>query len=101
MLVHSVQQPTLAPFSMPARFRTDVAYFMTPAGEHGAPELGSREYWISLEDARQWLDDGGIEVVSPLDAASKAEIELTDEQEAFLEWLIANEIQHVRLEDKG
>jgi hypothetical protein len=98
MLVRSVEKPTLPPFSMPDRFRTDIAYFMTPAGEHGAPKLGAKEYWIRLDDARQWLDDGVMLVVSPLDAASKAEIELTEEQEAFMEWLVANEIQHLRLE---
>lgn len=99
MHVHSVEKPQLAPFPMPDRFRTDIAYFMTPAGEHGAPELGAREYWIRLDEARQWLDDGVVPVVSPLDAASKAEIELTEEQEALLEWLVANEIQHLKLEE--
>lgn len=98
MQVHSLEKPELAPFTMPDRFRTDVAYFMTPAGEHGAPKLGSKEWWINLDDARRWLDDGVIPVVSPLDAAAKAEIELTDEQEEFLEWLVANEIQHLKLE---
>ena len=36
---------------MPARFKRDIAYFMTPPGERGAPQLPSGEYWISLEDA--------------------------------------------------
>jgi hypothetical protein len=38
-----------------------------------------------------------VEVVSPLDAESKAEIELTDEQEAWLQWLVDHQIQHVRI----
>lgn len=99
MLVYSVEKPNLEAFTMPDRFRTDVAYFMTPAGEQGAPALGEREYWIRLEDALQWLEDGVVSVVSPLDAAAKAEIELTEEQEAFLDWLVENRIQHVKLGD--
>lgn len=98
MRVVAVDQPEAPPFQMPARFRTDVAYFMTPGGSEGVPPLKEYEYWIRLEDARRWLDDGGVEVVSPLDAEAKAEIELTEEQEAWLEWLIEYEIQHVRLE---
>ena len=83
---------------MPARFRTQIAYFMTPSGEHGAPELKPGEYWIRLGDARRWLDDGVVSIISPLDAEAKAEIELTDEQEAWLEWMVANRIEHVRLD---
>ena len=98
MRVYSVQQRDLPPFEMPARFRTQIAYFMTPSGECGAPELKPGEYWIRLDDARRWLDDGVVSIISPLDAEAKAEIELTDEQEAWLEWMMANRIEHVRLE---
>ena len=87
------------PFAMPARFHHDIAYFMTPPDAAGVPKLGEGEYWIRLEEARIWLEDGVIDVVSPLDSQRKAEIELTDEQEAWLEWMVNNEIQHVRLED--
>jgi hypothetical protein len=96
--VHAVEQPDLAPFEMPDRFKTEIVYFMTPAGDRGAPALGPHEYWIRLEDARQWLDDYVVSVVSPLDAEAKAEFELSEEQEAWLEWLVAHGIQHVRLE---
>lgn len=82
---------------MPDRFRHEITYFMTPPGEHGVPKLPPNEYWIRLDDARRALDDGLIELVSPLDSASKAEIELSEEQEAWLEWMIKNGIEHVRL----
>lgn len=99
MYVHSLEKPELPPFPMTERFRTEIAYFMTPSGEHGAPaRLGPGEYWIRLEDARTWLADGVVSVVSPLDAAAKADIELSEEHEAWLEWMVANQIQHVRLE---
>jgi len=71
---------------------------MTPSGEPGVPKLVQREYWVRTEDAELWLEDGVILVVSPLDVAAKAELELTEEQEAWLEWMVANGVQHVRLE---
>lgn len=98
ILVYAVDEPDLAPFPMPERFRTDVAYFMTPADSADAPELGPQEYWIRIADARRWLEDLTVEVVSPLDAASRAELELSDEQEAWLEWMVTHEIERIRLE---
>jgi hypothetical protein len=97
MQVYPVQKPELAPFSMPSRFRTDVAYFMTPAGEAGVPSLAAGEYWVRLEDARRWLDEGVVSVVSPLDAEATAEFELTEEQEAWLEWMVTHAVEHIRL----
>jgi hypothetical protein len=96
--IHSIEKPDLPPFEMPQQFRQQIAYFMTPSGEHGAPQLGDNEYWIRLADAKAWLDELVVRVVSPLDAEAKAEIELTDEQEAWLQWMVDNDIQHVRIE---
>ncbi len=98
MKVFAVNKPDLPPLVMPARFRTEIVYFTTPSGAHGVPELPAGEYWIRQDDAKQFLDDGAVFVVSPLDAASKAEVELTEDQESWLEWLVANQIEHVRLE---
>jgi hypothetical protein len=95
--VTSVDQPSVQPLEMPDRFRHDITYFMTPGGEEGVPLLAKGEYWIRAADARRWLDELVVLVVSPLDSQSKAEIELTEEQEAWLEWLVENGIQHVRL----
>jgi hypothetical protein len=84
---------------MSQRFRTEIVYFMTPQSTRSAPAtLGANEYWIALDDARRWLDELVVLVVSPLDSASKAEIELSEEHEAWLEWMVRNNIQHVRLE---
>jgi hypothetical protein len=98
MRVVAVDRPELAPLEMPDRFRLDVAYFMTPADHPNAPQLGPKEYWVRLSDARQWLDDLVVPVVSPLDARHTAEIELTDEQEAWLQWMVDHQIEHIRLE---
>jgi hypothetical protein len=83
---------------MPARFKHDIAYFMTPAGERGAPELGTGEYWIAADEAKRWLEEGVLLLVSPLDSESKAEVEISEDQERWLEWLVENHVQHVRLE---
>jgi hypothetical protein len=98
MLVHAVGRPDVPPFAMPARFRTDIAYFMTPFGDYGVAKLPPSEYWIRLDDARTWLDEGVVAVVSPLDSLNKTEFELTDEQENWLRWMVANGVEHVRLE---
>lgn len=98
MRVIAVDHPEIPPYTMPARFKTDVAYFMTPGGEPGVPALGANEYFVRLDDARKWLDELVVEVISPLAAEAKAELELTDEQEGWLAWLVEHEIQHVRLE---
>jgi len=98
VLVHAVDRSDVVPLEMPDRFRHDVTYFMTPPGEHGVPDLPAGEYWVRLNDARRWLDEFVVLVVSPLDSESKAEIELTDEMEAWLEWMVANGVEHIRLE---
>jgi hypothetical protein len=98
MRVFAVDRPDLPPLTMPARFRTDIAYFMTPPGEHGAPALPPGHYWIRLADATQWLADGVVSVVSPLDSTHRTEFELTEEQENWLRWMVEHQIEHVRLE---
>ena len=99
ILVHAVGRSDVPAYSMPARFRHDVTYFCTPAGEAGAPDrLGAREYFVRLDDARQVLDDGVIRIVSPLDSATTAEIEISEEQEDWLRWMVQHEVEHIRLE---
>ena len=98
MFVRAVDRPELEPFSMPARFVRDVGYFMTPAGEPGVPTLSAGEYWIRQSDIQRWLDDGVLILISPLDSQHTAEVELSDEQQSWLEWMQKNGIQHVRLE---
>lgn len=92
-----LDQPSVLPIEMPDRFRKEVVYFMTPAEGVGAPKLGKDEYWVRLEDSVRWLDDGFFSLVSPLDAHSVAEIELTEEQEGWLEWMVKNKITSIRL----
>jgi hypothetical protein len=98
MQIIAVDRPQAPPHEMPDRFRLEIVYFMTSPGERGAPaKLPENEYWIDHDEAQVWLDDLVVSIVSPLDAASKAEIPLTDEHEGWLQWLIDNDIRHVRL----
>jgi hypothetical protein len=96
--VIAVGRPEIEACVMPDRFRHDVTYFMTPAGDRGVPELGPLEFWIHADNARRWLDEGVLELVSPLDSTKSAEVEISEEQEVWLEWLLANGIEHIRLE---
>ncbi len=96
--VRAVDKPELPAFEMPERFRLEIVYFMTPGDVEGAPHLGPREYWIETENVARWLDDGVFSIISPLDAETVAEIELTEDQERWLEWMLRHEVAHVKLE---
>ncbi len=97
--VYSVHKPDLPPWEMPSRFKHDITYFATPPGQQGVPQsLAEGQWWVRLEDARKIYDDGVIRIVSPLDSSTTAELELTEEQELWLQWMIENEIEHVRLQ---
>lgn len=99
ILVFAVDHPELPAFKMPARFRHDITYFCTPPGVMDAPKrLGEGEYWIRIEDAESILEDGVLTIVSPLDSASRTEIEITEEQEEWLAWMTSHRIQRVRLQ---
>lgn len=96
VLVYPVDQPQIAPFSMSDRFRHEVTYFMSIPGEGGVPNMPPGEYWVGLENARNWLEEGAISLVSPL-SESRTDVELSEEQEDWLEWLLDHGIQHVRV----
>ena len=97
VLVYAVEKPDVAPFPMPDRFRHEITFFITPGGEQGLPKLPAGEYWVRLEDARSCLDEGVIRIVSPLDSENQTEIEISEDQENWLEWMTRHEITHVRL----
>lgn len=97
VLVHAIDRSELAPFGMSDRFRHEIAYFIAIPEETGHPPTAAGEYWIDLAQAREWYDDGAILLVSPLDSQNRTEVELSEEQESWLEWLLANQVSHVRL----
>lgn len=97
LLVYSVEKPELSPFSMPSRFKHDVIYFATPAGKPGVPDaLPAGSWWMPREEALKIYEEGIVRIVSPLDSATTAELEITEDQEAWLEWMIENQIEQIR-----
>jgi hypothetical protein len=94
----AVDRPKISPLEMPDRFRMEIVYFMTPGDHPDAPTLAECEYWVRSTDARRWLDEGVVSIVSPLAAEVTADIELTEYHERWLEWLIEHGVEHMRLE---
>lgn len=82
---------------MPDRFKHEITYFMSLPEGGDAAKLPAGEYWVRLDDVRTWLDEGVFRLVSPLDSENRTEIELSEEQETWLEWMLAHGIEHVRL----
>jgi hypothetical protein len=95
--VVAVDRPELTPYAMPDRFRHDVSYFMTPAGEPGVPPLESGEYWVRREDSVRLLDEGVLVLVSPLDSHHHTEVEITAEQEEWLDWMVKHGVERIRV----
>lgn len=98
VLVYAVTQPNLPPFKMSDRFRTEIAYFMAIPGQKDIPRLPEGEYWVKLNEARQWQEEGVISLVSPLDSENRTEVELREEQEEWLAWMVDNGVEHIRLQ---
>ncbi len=97
----ALDQPHVAPRVISERLRSQLVYFASSATRAGVPQLGEGEYYLLASDVDELLADGVIRLVSPLDTANATEVELTDEQEALLEWLKSNGVQHVRVEEQG
>ncbi len=93
-----VDRPEVAPRPISARLRTQLVYFMSAPDAPGIPKMGEHEYWIAEADVCQALEDGILLLVSPLDSANATEVELSEEQEDLLQWLLDNGVQHVRVE---
>jgi len=94
-----VDHPTAPPLSISTRLRSHPLYFLTPPAAPHVPPLQSNDYWIDAEDSAQWFADGVFELVSPLDGEHHTVIELSEEQEVFLEWLTTQHIQHIRVQE--
>lgn len=95
----SVDHSGISPLPISARLRSQLVYFMSSAGTEGVPALAENEFWFARDEVARWLDEGVFYLVSPLDSANMTEVEITEEQEAFLSWLNRNQVQHVRAVD--
>jgi hypothetical protein len=92
-----VDRATVAPLTISERLRSQLVYFASHPERAGVPTLGEGEYFIHHDDVSTLLAEGVIRLVSPLDTANTTEVELSEEQEALLEWFRANNVQHVRV----
>jgi hypothetical protein len=94
-----IDHPEVRPLAISPRMRGQLVYFMAASNAAGMPPLGENEYWFARDEIRKWLDEGVFYLVSPLDSANMTEVELTEEQEAMLNWLDKNQIAHVRVNE--
>lgn len=92
-----IDNPTAPTLPISDRLRSQLVYFMTPPDEPHVPALQVNDYWIDVDQATAWLQNGVFELVSPLDEEHPAVIELSEEQEGLMEWLTAHCIQHIRV----
>jgi hypothetical protein len=92
-----IDRPDVAPWPISARLRAQLVYFMSAPGSAGVPVLAENEYWFAVDEVARWVDEGVFYLVSPLDTANMTEVELSEEQEALLQWLKDNRVQHTRL----
>lgn len=93
-----LDRPEVAPRPISPRLRTQLVYFCSAQGAPGVPAVGEHEFYFAEHDVAKWLDDGVMYLVSPLDTANMTEVELSEEQESFLQWLQSRKVHHVRLE---
>lgn len=96
----AVERPELTAREISPRLRSQLVYFASAGGSGGVPALGENEYWFDANEVARWLDDGVISLISPLDTANMTEVELSEEQEAFLGWLAKEGVRRVRLTER-
>lgn len=96
----ALTRPEVAPREISLRLRSQLVYFSLPDGAKGVPKLGESEFWFDPGEVAQWLEDGVISLVSPLDTAHMTEVELSEEQESLLLWLSKEQVRHVRAEER-
>ena len=94
--VSPIGKPEIEPFEITAELRTQLQYFTT--GETRDPKK-LNEYFFPLLRTRGLLEDGVFYMVSPLDSQNQSEIEITLEQEIFLEWIVEKEVENIRVEE--
>lgn len=95
--VQAVNRPEVPPLKVSARFRHDITYFAAHPSNLGRPALPRGEYYMVLEEARVTLDDGVFRIVSPLDSDNRTELEITEEQEDWLRWVVEHQVEHLKL----
>lgn len=96
----SLDNPSAPPFALGDRLRSQLVYFLTPPDTPGVPPLAEGDYWFDPAQVDRWLEEGVIELVSPLDTANLTEVEISEEQENLLQWLKDHATRHARVEER-
>ena len=84
----------IAPYEISGTLRKQLPYF-TEGKIHDTSDPD--RFFFPIARTTELLEDGVFYVVSPLDDQNQAEIEITDEQEDLLEWLVSNRIEEVQV----
>lgn len=98
MKIVSVGRPTPVSKTISPRLRSQLVYFAAAHNAQDVPPMGENEYFFRLGETQKVLEDGVIDLISPLDTDNMTEVEITEEQEELLEWLAAHELEHVRVQ---
>ena len=98
--VRAVGRSEVPPHSMPDRFRHEITYFAIQTGTAQQPALPRQQFIVPLADSQSILEEGVLRLVSPLDSQNRAEIELSEELEEWLEWMVRHQIELIELVSK-
>lgn len=95
MKVFATDREDVPPIEMPDRFRTEIVYFAASSDAAPPPPLAPGEYYVPQAATAEFLDTLVIEIISPLAAAS-AEVDVSEDQERWLRWMLDHGIERVR-----
>ena len=93
-LVVPLDKIEIAPYEISPTLKKQLQYFTD--GEVRDTDKPD-ELFFPLARTSELLEEGVFYVVSPLDDQNQAEIEITDEQEDLLEWLVSNQIERAQV----
>lgn len=93
----ALDHPDLAPLPISERLRSQLVYFQASPNAQDHPVLGEGELWFDRDEVAKWLDDGVIYLVSPLDTENATEVEISEEQEDLLGWLVKHGVRHAKV----
>lgn len=96
--ITSVEPVMAEPFTISARLRQQLNYFVIAKSAEDEQRLAANEFEVDLIDVARWAESGVIRLVSPLDSRNFAEIELSFEQLDWLDWLLAGQVKRFRVE---
>lgn len=98
MKLVAVERPEVPPLTISPRLRSQFIYFASPSNSTLIPPLAENEFHFPLDETRVYHDEGVIYLVSPLDTDNKTEVELTEEQEDLMAWLVKHSVERVRVD---